>query len=414
MTAQCHSAMQTPPGRHRPVREGRCDLCHAPDAGGHRYPILRAGAAGCTGCHEVRRDSPVQHAAMTDDACLACHDPHGVRANSLVKAASTKDACSACHPRSEGPVVHPPYSGGRCELCHESHGAEGRGLLRATSIAESCGSCHPAEAETTRSTAHTHAKVEGSCLACHSPHSASFKGLLDSQVRESCVRCHKDVASQVSGAGVSHDAVLKGEQCVRCHDPHGSDHAGMLRQDQAQTCLSCHDTAQKAADGRTVPAMGALVNQQPSHRVTGHQECSGCHSVHGGNHARLLKAVNPNVPMGPADARTYTLCFACHDPGLSGTVAATQFRDADRNLHAVHLQSREKAMGCSACHAVHALGEPRLIAKSVNFEGSGWQMPMNFVPNANGGSCGPGCHEQLGYDRSRPASAMPTKAGGAP
>lgn len=419
VTSECHATRAATPTLHAPVAAGACATCHKPDTGGHVYPLVRDKGEICSSCHDTRWHTPVQHAAMTDNACLACHDPHAATTNDLLRATSVRATCSECHPRSEGLVVHAPYADDRCELCHNSHGSDRRGLLRTSSVAANCAECHPGTTRKTEQSTHSHAKVEHSCLSCHSPHTAPDKGLLVAPSRDLCVSCHADVGTQVAGATVSHDAVLKGEQCVRCHDPHGTDRVGMLRDEQGAVCLSCHDTKQTAADGRTIPAMGELVNPQglhggDEHNIRGHRECTGCHSVHGGNHTRLLRAVNEKVPLGAYEARNYALCFSCHDPALASSAAATQFRDGDRNLHEVHLKpSDNKSRGCATCHSVHAVGEPRLIAKAVNFEGSGWAMPMNFKLTPDGGSCGSGCHEPLEYSR-KPGGARSKGKGGAP
>lgn len=400
VTAECHAMRGATPWLHTPIARGECASCHAPDTGGHVYPLVREKGELCSSCHDTTWHTPVQHAAMTDEACLECHDPHAALTNDLLRAKTVRETCSACHPRSEGLVTHTPYADDRCELCHNSHGSDRRGLLRTATLEDNCRSCHVAAADRTQTSPHSHAKVEGSCLACHAPHTASHKGMLAAEARELCVSCHREIGETIAGATVSHDAVLKGERCARCHDPHGSDHPNMLRADQASTCLSCHDKEVKAADGRTVASMAGLADRVAAHDVAGHQECAGCHSVHGGSHARLLKGVAQEVPMGPYDARNFSLCFSCHDSLLASLPGATEFRDGERNLHAVHLNPSDgKSRGCASCHAVHAVGEPRLIAKVINFEGSGWNMPMDFTLREDGGSCGGACHEPLRYSR---------------
>jgi len=412
VTAECHAMRGSSPWLHTPVAKGDCASCHKPDAGGHVYPLVRDKSELCTSCHDTTWHTPVQHAAMTDNACLECHDPHAALTNDLLRAKTVRDTCSTCHPRSEGLVTHTPYADDRCELCHNSHGSDRRGLLRTASLEDNCRSCHPATADHTTGSLFSHAKVEGSCLACHSPHTAPQKGMLTAPPRELCVSCHKDIGETIAGAKVSHDAVLKGERCVRCHDPHGSDRANLLRNDQAAICLSCHSKEVKAADGRMVASMADIANQAPGHEVKGHQECAGCHSVHGGSHAQLLRGVAEKIPMGPYDALNFSLCFSCHDQALATDADATQFRDGDRNLHAVHLSpSDNKVRGCASCHAVHSVGDPRLIAKTINFEGSGWHMPMEFTLREDGGSCGGACHEPLRYSRLPGGTGAKLKGG---
>ena len=48
---------------------------------------------------------------------------------------------------------------------------------------------------------------------------------------------------------------------------------------------------------------------------------------------------------------------------------------------------------------MHAGELPRLIVETVNYQGSDWEMPMEFSLTADGGRCAPGCHEPLAYSR---------------
>ena len=93
-------------------------------------------------------------------------------------------------------------------------------------------------------------------------------------------------------------------------------------------------------------------------------ECSACHSMHGAQHERLLREVDPAVLLGPYDAQNYALCFACHDKRLADTAGATQFRNGETNLHAAHLRAGEKAGGCADCHAVHSGTQARLVVQN--------------------------------------------------
>lgn len=403
MTARCHTAVADAPVVHAPITAHACDTCHAPDAGSHKYPLARAKEKLCITCHDVGSSHLVQHKAMSEaDSCLLCHDPHASNTRALLARTPAKtdiNACDKCHPRDQGSVSHRAYAENRCEICHAPHGGDNPGLLLASSVANNCRVCHAATVRDVETKSHSHRDLKGSCVACHSPHAAPFKGLLAAPPRESCVTCHADVGAAVDGATVSHDPVLKDEQCIRCHDPHGTNQPGMLRTSQADTCLSCHDKPLKSTEGRAIPSMASLADQPVIHGSAIHGQCSACHSVHGGNHAKLLREVNNTIPLGPYDARNYALCFSCHDSHLADSPARTQFRDDTRNLHQVHLRNGDKSRSCAACHAVHAGDQPRLIAKFANFEGSNWAMPIGFTLLPDGGRCGPGCHEPLSYSR---------------
>jgi len=224
--------------------------------------------------------------------------------------------------------------------------------------------------------------------------------LLPAPARDLCVTCHDDIEATISRARVSHDSVLLGDQCVTCHDPHTSEHPSMLRATQAQVCMSCHEDAVVGADGKKVAGLGAeLKSAALVHGAVRIGDCSACHSVHGGEHASLLRSVNPGVLIGAFDIQNFALCFSCHDRGLVDSPTATLFRDGLTNLHGVHLKADGMSGGCEDCHAVHAGNRPRLIVETLHYQGSDWATPMNFRLAANGGSCAPACHEPMRYSR---------------
>ena len=414
MTADCHGPMAVRAHVHQTFADEACDLCHAPDTGGHVYPQLSSTEGTCTSCHDTGADHRFQHKAMSEEACLACHDPHASDSPSLLVEATVDATCVRCHPRDRGAFAHEPYVTDHCGECHDPHGADNPMLVLGGEGEDNCRLCHAPTVVAMELGSRTHLGVEGRCLACHSAHMSRYKGLLAARPRDLCVTCHEDVGLAVSGASVSHDSVLTGEQCITCHDPHASERHAMLRDTQSHLCLSCHDKPVTAADGREVVALGsALEAAAMVHGAVTIGDCSACHSVHGGTHARLLRALNTTVFVGPYDAQNYALCFACHDRRLAESPNATLFRDGGRNLHAAHLRSGEKSGGCSDCHSVHAGDQPRLIVETVRYQGSDWATPMGFSLTAEGGRCAPGCHEPLEYSR-RPGGVRAKSNGESP
>jgi predicted CXXCH cytochrome family protein len=425
VTAECHASMSgtysVPRTRtiHEPVAQHACEECHALDAGGHTYPLLRTGEALCSHCHQTGGLGPSQHKAIADEGCTACHDPHTSSGRFLLIADTVEQTCARCHPASGGDHRHWPYAMGQCDVCHEPHGAgppsDARALLRGWGVGTAraggaeggvdghCRLCHAETVDAMAGSLYSHRDAEGSCLACHSAHAASWKGLQRSEPRLGCIGCHDDIALAIDGARVSHDAVLIGDQCASCHEPHASANAMMLRDDHAPVCMNCHSEQVATLDGRHIAAMAATLAASPLvHGPVAAGNCAACHSVHGGQHARLLKEIYPTVLVGGFDTRNYALCFSCHDQNLAlvDTAEATRFRDGDVNLHRVHLQAGDRSRSCAACHAVHSSNRPRLIADTVAYDGSPWMMPMGFVLTPDGGGCSPGCHEPLDYSRS--------------
>ncbi len=400
LTAECHGPMGERLNVHQTFVEQACDTCHAPDTGGHVYPQLASIENTCASCHDTGADHRFQHQAMGEESCLACHDPHGSGSPVLLVADSVEATCLQCHPSDQGVVAHEPYGANQCADCHDPHGANNASLLLGGDGVDHCRTCHTPTVEAMETGLHTHQEAEGSCLGCHEAHTAAHEGLLASQPRTLCVSCHEEIGQTVAGATVSHDSVLSGDQCITCHDPHASEHQAMLRNTQTEVCLSCHDKPVIAADGREVIALGsALDSATQVHGAITIGQCSECHSVHGGTHATLLRSIDTTVFVGAYDTRNYALCFSCHDKALAESPNATQFRNDDQNLHAAHLQAHDKSGGCSDCHSVHAGESPRLIVEAVDYQGSGWSMPMNFALTSDGGHCAPGCHEPMSYSR---------------
>jgi predicted CXXCH cytochrome family protein len=397
--------------------------------------------ATCAACHPAG-ENVAQAAAITAAALSGSNPPQKTNGNVAPKKTNGSGAPRASKPTSPpgaapdstagakgGPSVHMPYAAGDCNACHAPHGANNPRLLVGGGGDAHCAQCHPALVSAMSSTKgsalepglYTHGGIEGGCNACHAPHLSTKPSLLKDEPGKLCISCHQDIGKAVDGAVVSHDAVLKGAECLSCHDPHAARNAMMLREDQRPVCLSCHDKAVTARDGRTIPEMASLIARSPVvHGPVAAGDCGECHAVHGGEHAKLLRQLAPEILPRPFDERNFALCFSCHDRALVMTEkgSATAFRDGERNMHRIHVVSETKSRGCGSCHAVHASDHPRLIAGEVAFEGSGWMMPMNFVVEPEGGSCAPGCHEPMRYRRTAAPKDVPgadrEKKGGGP
>ncbi len=405
VTPACHASLIAGASTHEPVVRDACGTCHEPDTGGHVYPVARVrGDDLCSSCHETGADRPVRHGAMTQGACLACHRPHVSDGPALLAASSVRATCDGCHLVAEGVATHAPYERGDCTACHDPHGASNERLLVGGEGAEHCVMCHAPVVADMAVARHTHAGLEGECLACHGAHATEHPGLLTAPAGEQCMACHEGVRRTVSEAVVTHDPVLTGDRCVTCHAPHASDNPSMLQDDQTDVCLSCHDEEVRASDGRLVRDMGDVIRGSAFvHGPVASSRCSACHAIHGAQHARLLEALNPALLTGTFDVSNYALCFSCHDQDLvleARTTTTTRFRDGAVNLHNLHVTARG-SRNCADCHAVHGADGPHLIAEAVAYQGSDWMMPMNYVPTEHGGTCAPGCHDALGYDRRK-------------
>lgn len=393
----CHADLSNAPVVHAATASAACDRCHAPDAGDHRYPMLRTGAALCTQCHTAQGDHG-SHPGTGEQACLECHVPHASHTPGLLRTDAALGTCDRCHHTEQESLKHAPFAAGACNACHNPHTSE------PASAAEQCATCHQDVATRAALATHSHRSLEGGCGSCHAPHGAASPNLLAASTRDACGRCHQLAAESLTDSRRSHNSVLRDVSCVRCHDAHGSNNGAMLLHSQKDVCLECHSKPIAAASGRTVESMANLAAGSTSHGAISHAQCSACHSMHGASHDQAVKLANQQVPMGPFDVANYALCFSCHDTALTRSWSATQFRDGQVNLHQLHLTrggDTDRSRGCGACHAVHESSQPRLIATSVNFEGSGWKMPMGFTLTHNGGTCGSSCHEPMTYSRAR-------------
>jgi predicted CXXCH cytochrome family protein len=143
--------------------------------------------------------------------------------------------------------------------------------------------------------------------------------------------------------------------------------------------------------------------------------CSGCHTLHGGQLPRLLKEPYPETFYQPFKVEAYALCFGCHDKQLvltQQTEGLTRFRNGTRNLHYVHVNKAEKGRSCYACHNTHASRQPAHIRESVPY--GNWEIPIRFQVTETGGSCAPGCHRPAAYDRVKPVLPPADTAAPAP
>jgi len=430
VSAACHGSLRGGGVTHAAGRlvQG-CDQCHAADAGGHTYALVAKGATLCLTCHEtITNHSPAHEKAMGGDDCLACHAGHGPRGGAAMVAAGggAKRACLACHVMTEGAVKHGPFAAGRCETCHTPHGERAAEMLLAAGGAKAasvCTACHAGAGYGERMAASPHRELAGGCAACHEPHAAAGKKLLAGPSRAVCLGCHEEISKTIVAAGgkggSTHGPVMETEGCVRCHDAHGAGGVGgvagaaMLRGAEPGLCLECHGKPVKMAGGRVIAAMG-VAEPGAAHQTGGHSTCSGCHSVHGAVQQHLLAGSNEKLPLGEFDGGKFGLCFGCHDAGLVRVAAATGFRDGERNLHGVHVAGEGTSRGCVACHSTHGEGEPRLMVRKVNYQGSGWGMPMGFVVTEQGGRCGTACHEAMEYSRKAGGARNMKQNGGRP
>ena len=124
-----------------------------------------------------------------------------------------------------------------------------------------------------------------------------------------------------------------------------------------------------------------------------------CHQAHGSDFRALLVDRFPEVDYVSASTENFELCFLCHDTDVMNageTEYGTGFRNGKKNLHSLHMNGN-KGRNCRMCHNIHVSPQSFLLEVEVGF--GSWEMQMNFVQEAQGGSCLPGCHGKLSYRR---------------
>jgi predicted CXXCH cytochrome family protein len=407
--AGCHSDVKDYKAIHGPVNVNACDACHKlTDASSHKFALTREKAQLCTFCHEMdTQGAKVVHKPVAEGQCLACHNPHGGNDRHFTRGQSMRDTCDACHRDvvTGKKHLHGPVAAGACDGCHSPHTSELPKLLIATGR-DLCVTCHKEMDEQLHDAKVVHRPVKDDCMQCHDPHGSNYPMQVRKPTADLCESCHADVRKAIADAPHKHSVVTGGAACLSCHTPHGGDLANLLKKKQIEVCLSCHDKAITVGKGRTIASLaGVLDPKMFPHGPIREGDCGGCHNAHGGANDHLLDKPYPPTFYAGFDVKRYTLCFSCHDSQLvltPRTDSLTGFRNGQTNLHYVHVNRADRGRTCLACHETHVSRYPMHMRESVPF--GQWQMPIDYAPTKTGGSCAPGCHRPLAYDRVNPAA----------
>ncbi|NOX37613.1 MAG: hypothetical protein GXO78_08760 [Calditrichaeota bacterium] len=403
--AQCHASILERRYVHDAL-EDDCTTCHEsngnphPTAEGPEYSLSEDPPDLCYSCHDENNTRSVVHSPVEDGDCLTCHDPHGSPNKFFLAYASIDSLCQDCHDLDfqELPVLHGPVKAGECTSCHNPHESDTQALLQEPKPGL-CFSCH-SEVEEQAGMATLHPPFEEDCQDCHEPHGSTFPSLLVEKVPTLCYDCHDDVQETAKTSPVKHSPVFDKKSCLNCHSPHSSNVETLLTNSQKNLCFECHNQKIKV-DGRTIANIQKVVEQSNYlHEPLESDGCVVCHQPHGAPYAALLESTFPRKNYAEPRVENYELCFGCHDsemmlaPIVDSDI--TDFRDGRRNLHYLHI-NQKKGRTCRNCHNVHGAERPRLIPAHVPF--GKWEMPIKFQFKKNGGTCQPGCHEALTYER---------------
>ncbi len=417
VTSACHVEIAKIAVPHSPVKDGDCASCHKavskehPLKGGKSFELVAKGGALCSGCHDSLASKKLVHEPVKGGECTACHKPHGSSGRFLLEKGDDQNPlCTGCHDQAafQQRFMHGPAAVGSCTECHDPHQSQEKALLKQP-VRDTCLRCHSDFNNQLNAAAFQHPPVKKDpCTTCHNPHGSGVPMFLVKKMPDLCISCHAAIGKKITDAKVVHKPIKSEAGCSACHSSHFSKAKGLLAFPEMETCLSCH--------GVDKPGMKniskEIAKKKYLHGPLKNGQCKGCHDPHGSNYFRMLGGSYPETLYAPYKDGLYDACLKCHEKSLlrfADTTIYTKFRNGNRNLHYVHVVNSRKGRTCRVCHAPHASnGEKLMHVDGVEF--GEWKIPVNFTITATGGSCAPGCHRPLVYDRDKPQDYSTDKA----
>ncbi len=376
-----------------------------------------AGAGSCStkDCHGKMTEYQYMHAPAAKEECLQCHEQSGgVQANGPAAGHPTATGpeftlkkqgealCLQCHDSLTDKYEHGPAAAGACTACHSPHGSNEKAFLLAP-LQQLCLGCHEDFAADMKKAVFIHSAINDlDCSACHQPHSSGFAGLLKEETSVSCFECHRNIEEKYKRSLHKHAPLYSEHQCANCHLAHYSNYPSLLKWDDNDTCLHCHSTGDKKNAPQAAASQIAIKDKKVIHAPIKDSGCSACHDAHGSRFGALLNEPYPSAFYAGFKKDTYDLCFQCHDRELlTERDKTTNFRNGSQNLHNIHVADPRKGRTCKACHNLHASDGDKLInPDGIPF--GDWNIPIRFAATDTGGSCMPGCHSTMKYDRNTP------------
>lgn len=415
VTAECHATINAVKNLHYPVQSGRCLACHKqtnqqhPDANGADFQLLAEGGNLCHTCHPKLQGKKVPHAPAAKGECRQCHAPHGSDNQYFlaVPADNQEKLCLTCHDQkiTTSKFPHGPVGLGACTYCHAPHESDHNALLK-NDLQSLCLECHVdidlGMKEAT--SVHKVMQTEG-CATCHLPHGSEFPNLLRQSSEEFCFSCHPAIEEKTTKSRSKHAGLSLEKGCGTCHLAHSSPYKKLLNHNELDLCLSCH-SEKNTITSKSPKDISIELKQTYLHEPLAQGQCAVCHDPHGSKFYKLLIAPYPDAIYATYEPEIYDLCFSCHDKGLltsQTTSTETSFRNGSQNLHYLHTTIPRKGRTCKTCHQSHASNGPKLINQAGSSFGE-WQMSISFATTSNGGSCMPGCHRKMEYNRDQETS----------
>ena len=407
ITSRCHAKLGQEKYVHGPVAAGSCLVCHG-DTPKHKdnpqkNKFAKMGRISdvCYQCHDQFPPRKMMHTPVADGDCTACHSPHA-SPNKYLLRAKGGELCFSCHDKDmvRKRFVHGPAAVGGCIACHEAHSADFGKILKAEGPTL-CFQCHSDKEDVADKAGFVHSPVKQGCVQCHNPHAEDQKFMLKKKAPELCFSCHEEKKNQLAKVTVKHAALETGKTCLNCHDVHYANVSAILLLEPLDLCLSCHNKDYPRKGGKGIINMKKWLAENTNHHGPIRQkDCSSCHDPHGSTNFRILVEPYPSTFYTGFSPENYKLCFSCHEETVvlePETDKLTNFRNGVQNLHFLHVNKPVKGRTCRACHETHASNFPKHIREAVPF--GAWELPINFEMTKTGGSCTPGCHKIMKYDR---------------
>jgi predicted CXXCH cytochrome family protein len=196
--------------QHAPFAAHECDACHTTESGGPSASLKKPVKELCATCHPPSKTHPAKdaqgralgrHVPVDQGLCTVCHNPH---ASTQPKALKDRVdyVCFFCHAKTEEATLqthrHKPVTTGNCLLCHRGHVASAPQLLTNDPI-ELCATCHATQGKFTHPVGVWKGKpvrVPGTqetvvCTHCHDVHGSPYRGILPQEEDTLCRTCHK-------------------------------------------------------------------------------------------------------------------------------------------------------------------------------------------------------------------------------
>ncbi|MHC5022504.1 MAG: cytochrome c3 family protein [Planctomycetota bacterium] len=308
--------------------------------------------------------------------CRTCHDPHdNSYGQFLVMDNSTSALCTSCHQISDTTIV----AHEDCRACHQSHSApSGPHLLTGATANDTCLECHDGSyfgadpilsdlgkfsTHDTTTPADPIEPIPGhvTCASCHEPHTMSSGGLASAPTAPSSL----GLVTGINSSGARVDTVsFEYEICFRCHADENVTRTSYISRQvtQVNTRLEFLPDAVSFHPVITPGRNSNVPSLRPAWNESSVIYCGDCHGSdtsekaggsgpngpHGSNEPPLLLLPYSTADFTPESARTYALCYRCHDrEGRNGILGDRSF------LHNKHVVDARTP--CSVCHDAHGV-----------------------------------------------------------